>query len=216
MMVEKQLKGRDIVDTAVLKAMAEIPREKFIPDEHISEAYCDYPVQIGCGQTISQPYIVALMTQVLEINRDCDVLEIGTGSGYQTAILGKVAKEIFTIERIEHLSLRAQQILAQLDITNVKFHIGDGSCGWPQEKQSAFCETSPQGGFDRIMVTAAASAMPDVLMEQLKIGGLAVAPLGGGFVQELVVIRKSEEGIKTKTICGCRFVKLVGKFGYAE
>ncbi len=204
-MVQKQLKGRDIIDLAVLKAMGEVPREKFIPAEHIGEAYYDGPVQIGYGQTISQPYIVALMTQVLEIDKDCDVLEIGTGSGYQTAILSKVAKEVFTIERIKELSLRAQQILAELDITNVNFHIGDGSCGWPGEKQ-----------FDRIIITASAAAVPEALMEQLKTGGLAVAPIGGSYVQDLVVIRKSKEGIKTKTICGCRFVRLVGKFGYAE
>jgi protein-L-isoaspartate(D-aspartate) O-methyltransferase len=204
-MVQKQLKGRDIVDLAVLRAMGEVPREKFIPAEHIGEAYYDGPVPIGHGQTISQPYIVALMTQALEMNKDCDVLEIGTGSGYQTAIISKIAREVFTIERIEHLSIRAQRILAELGITNVNFHIGDGSCGWPGEKQ-----------FDRIMITAAAANMPDVLMRQLKTGGLAVAPIGGSFVQNLVVIRKSQEGVKTKSICGCRFVKLVGKFGYAE
>ena len=204
-MVRYQLKNRDITDPAVLKVMAQMPREKFIPDECLDHAYHDGPIPIGCDQTISQPYIVALMTQELKVTQDCQVLEIGTGSGYQTAILAKLAKDVFTIERIENLSLRAQQILAELNITNVKFHIGDGTCGWPESKQ-----------FDRIVITAAASGMPQPLLEQLKTGGLAVAPLGADYVQELVVMKKTDGGLKTRTVCGCRFVRLIGKFGYTE
>jgi protein-L-isoaspartate(D-aspartate) O-methyltransferase len=204
-MVRRHLKGRDITAPAVLKVMAEMPREKFIPADCLEGAYYDGPLPIGCDQTISQPYIVALMTQELEVNKDCQVLEIGTGSGYQAAILAKLAKDVFTIERIEHLSIRAQKILAEMNITNVKFHIGDGTCGWPESKQ-----------FDRIVITAAASGMPGPLLEQLKTGGLAVAPLGADYVQELVVMKKTDSGLKTRTVCGCRFVKLIGKFGYAE
>ena len=204
-MVRRHLKGRDITDPAVLKVMAQVPREKFIPADCLEQAYYDGPLPIGYGQTISQPYIVALMTQELEINKDCRVLEIGTGSGYQTAILAKLAKEVYTVERIERLTLNAQRILAGLNITNVKFHIGDGTCGWPEKKQ-----------FDRIVITAAASDMPGPLLEQLKIGGLAVAPLGADHVQELVVIKKTDSGLKTRAVCGCRFVRLIGKFGYSE
>ena len=204
-MVQSQLESRDITDPAVLRAMAQIPREKFIPAELLEEAYYDGPLSIGCGQTISQPYIVALMTQELRIDKDCRVLEIGTGSGYQTAILAKLAKEVYTIERIENLTLKAQRILAELNITNVKFHTGDGTCGWPEEKQ-----------FDRIIITAATPEMPEPLIEQLKTGGIAVVPQGVDYVQELVTIEKTAAGLKTKLVCGCRFVKLIGKFGYPE
>lgn len=204
-MVRRHLKGRDITDPAVLGVMADVPREKFIPAEYLEEAYCDGPLSIGYGQTISQPYIVALMTQELKVDKDCDVLEIGTGSGYQTAILAKLAKEVWTIERIEHLTLNAQRILAEMNITNVKFHTGDGTCGWPQEKS-----------FDRIIITAATPQMPEPLLEQLKTGGIAVVPLGADYVQELVTIENTSSGLKTKSVCGCRFVKLIGKFGYAE
>jgi len=204
-MVRRQLKSRDITDPAVLRVMADVPREKFIPAECLDQAYYDEPLPIGCGQTISQPYIVALMTQELKVDRDCEVLEIGSGSGYQTAILAKLAKEVYTIERIEYLTLKAQRILAELNITNVRFHTGDGTCGWPQDRQ-----------FDRIIITAAASDMPQLLIEQLKTGGLAVAPLGADYVQELVVMEKTDSGLKTKSVCGCRFVRLIGKFGYME
>jgi protein-L-isoaspartate(D-aspartate) O-methyltransferase len=204
-MIRRHLKGRDITDPAVLRVMADVPREKFIPTEYLEEAYCDGPLSIGYGQTISQPYIVALMTQELKVGKDCDVLEIGTGSGYQTAILAKLAKEVYTVERIEHLTLNAQRILAEMNITNVKFHTGDGTCGWPEDKR-----------FDRIIITAATPQMPKPLLEQLKTGGLAVVPLGADFVQELVTIENTSSGLKTKSVCGCRFVKLIGKFGYAE
>ncbi len=204
-MVKGQLKSRNIIDPAVLKAMTEMPREKFIPAEYLGEAYYDGPLSIGFGQTISQPYIVALMTQELKIDKNCEVLEIGTGSGYQTAILATLAKEVFTIERIESLSRKAQQVLTELNITNVKFLVGDGSCGWPEDKK-----------FDRIIITAAAPEMPTPLVEQLKIGGIAVVPLGAEYIQKLAVIEKTADGLKSKTACGCRFVKLIGKFGYAE
>jgi protein-L-isoaspartate(D-aspartate) O-methyltransferase len=204
-MVLTQLKSRDITNPAVLNAMTQIPREKFILAEYLDEAYYDGPLSIGSGQTISQPYIVALMTQELKIDKNCEVLEIGTGSGYQTAILAKLAKEIYTIERIENLFATAQKTLGDLNILNVRFHIGDGTCGWPEVKQ-----------FDRIIITAAAPQMPQPLAEQLKIGGLAVLPLGGEYAQELVTMEKTGDGLKSKSVCGCRFVRLIGKFGYTE
>ncbi len=204
-MVKYQLQGRDIKDPAVLEVMSCLPREKFVPAELAEAAYDDCPLLIGFGQTISQPYIVALMTQELQLDDTCDVLEIGTGSGYQTAILAKLAKEVCTVERIRQLSLNAQKVLAGMEIKNVKFYVGDGTCGWFENKK-----------FDRIVVTARATVMPRPLLEQLKVGGLAVAPLGDDYVQELVVIKKTETDIETKSICGCRFVKLIGEFGYAE
>ena len=204
-MVQAQLKKRDITDPAVLQAMTDVPRENFIPSEYLGQAYYDCPLSIGYGQTISQPYIVALMTQELKIDKNCEVLEIGTGSGYQTAIIAELAKEVFTIERIEHLSLKAQRTLKELDITNVKFHIGDGTCGWHENKK-----------FDRIIITAAAAQMPQPLLEQLKTGGIAVVPLGAEYIQELITIEKTDNGLKTKSVCGCRFVRLIGKFGYPE
>ncbi|MCX5633754.1 MAG: protein-L-isoaspartate O-methyltransferase [Phycisphaerae bacterium] len=220
-MVRVQLKKRDITDPAVLRVMADVPREKFIPAECLDGAYFDGPLPIGCGQTISQPYIVALMTQELKVDKNSEVLEIGTGSGYQTAILAKLAKEVYTIERIEHLALNAQRILAEMNITNVKFHTGDGTIGWPFDSFDFTQDKSAQGRpeqrqFDRIIITAATPQMPKPLLEQLKTGGIAVVPLGADYVQELVVIEKTVDGLKTKSVCGCRFVKLIGKFGYSE
>lgn len=202
-MVKNQLKLRDIRDPAVLAVMSEIPREKFIPEEFLKEAYYDGPLSIGSGQTISQPYIVALMTQELKVDKNCDCLEIGTGSGYQTAILAKLARKVWTIERIEELTLKAQQTLRELKIENVEFFTGDGTCGWPENKI-----------FDRIIITAATPKMPQPLVEQLKVGGFAVLPQGADYVQELIRIEKTGEGLKSKFICGCRFVKLIGEFGY--
>lgn len=199
------LMGRDITDPDVLKIMSEVRREEFVPESYQSQAYDDGPLPIGMGQTISQPYIVALMTQELRLNPDCEVLEIGTGSGYQTAILSKLAKKVYTIERCAQLSESAQAVLGRLGVKNVEFHIGDGSCGWPEEKS-----------FDRIMITAAVPKMPEALVEQLAEGGLIVGPVGYAGVQELVVCEKQHSKIIDKVICDCRFVKLLGKYGFEE
>jgi len=204
-MVRLHLKGRNITDTAVLKVMGEIAREEFIPQKYISEAYADCPVPIGIGQTISQPYIVALMTQFLRLNNECEVLEIGTGSGYQTAILCKLAGRVYTIERFEQLSAAAQAVLGRLGIDNVEFAIGDGSKGWIEERQ-----------FDRILVTAAVPEMPEPLVAQLVNGGLIVAPVGGRFTQKLTVYEKNQDKISEKVICDCRFVRLFGEHGYCK
>jgi protein-L-isoaspartate(D-aspartate) O-methyltransferase len=185
--------------------MREVRREEFVPAEYQSQAYADSPLPIGMGQTISQPYIVALMTQELCLNPDCEVLEIGTGSGYQTAILSKLAKKVYTIEKFAELSESAQAVLSRLEMGNVEFYIGDGSCGWPQQRI-----------FDRIIITAAVPEMPQPLVEQLVEGGLIVAPVGPPGVQELVVCEKKKGEITGRVICGCRFVKLLGKYGFDE
>jgi protein-L-isoaspartate(D-aspartate) O-methyltransferase len=204
-MLKWDLVGRDITDPDVLKVMSEIRREEFVPESHQSQAYDDGPLPIGMGQTISQPYIVALMTQELRLNADCEVLEIGTGSGYQTAILSKLAKKVYTVERFAELSESAQAVLGQLGVGNVEFYVGDGSCGWPEEKS-----------FDRIMVTAAVPKMPEALFKQLVEGGLIVGPVGYAGVQELMVCEKRRGKIIDKVVCDCRFVKLLGKYGFEE
>jgi len=178
---------------------------------------------IGLGQTISQPYIVALMTEELRLNPDCEVLEIGTGSGYQTAILCKLAKKVYTIERFAQLSESAQSLLNRLGIKNVEFYVGDGSCGWPffadATKGRPATETAakPQKKtFDRILVTAAVPNIPEPLLEQLVDGGLIIAPIGPAGVQELLVCQKKKGKIAGRVICDCRFVKLLGKYGFVE
>jgi protein-L-isoaspartate(D-aspartate) O-methyltransferase len=202
-MLTRDLKGRDITDPGVLRVMAEIPREPFIPAEYRPQAYADGPLPIEAGQTISQPYIVALMTQSLRLEARHEVLEIGTGSGYQTAILARLAGKVFTIETIAELSASAREVLERLDIDNVTFQIGDGSQGWPQERT-----------FDRIIVTAAVPSVPVPVWTQLAEGGLLVAPVGGGTAQELVLAEKVQGKAVEKHMCGCRFVRLVGRYGF--
>jgi len=213
-MLEQDLAGRDITDPQVLKVMAEIPREEFIPEPYRSQAYADGPVPIGMEQTISQPYIVALMTQELRVNSDCEVLEIGTGSGYQTAALCKLAKKVYTIERIRELSESAQAVLARLDIRNVEFYIGDGSCGWPPTE--TFGGRPQEKTFERIMITAAVPKIPLPLLKQLADGGLVVAPVGYEGVQELILGEKRKDALIQKVICDVRFVKLLGQYGFEE
>ena len=209
-MLRRDLKGRDINDPRVLKAMTDVPRQDFIPESFQSQAYADGPLPIGMGQTISQPYIVALMTQELRVNRDCEVLEIGTGSGYQTAVLSQLVKKVYTIERFSQLSESAQAVLGRLGINNVEFYIGDGSCGWPEQR------LPPSGCFDRIMITAAVPNMPESLISQLAEGGIIVGPVGYGGVQELVACEKRGDKIMERLICDVRFVKLLGKYGFEE
>ena len=204
-MVKLDLQGRDISDPDVLKVMAEIPREEFVPNQYRFEAYSDGPLPIGMGQTISQPYIVALMTQVLKLKPEHEVLEIGTGSGYQTAILARLAKKVYTIERLAALSEAAQSVLGRLSLTNIEFYIGDGSRGWPEKKQ-----------FDRIIITATVPKIPESILGQLKIGGFYVAPVGSGGFQSLVLGEKKPVGSTESFICDVRFVKLIGQFGFEE
>ena len=204
-MVNRHLLGRDITDPAVVEAMREIPREEFIPKAYQSQAYADGPLPIGMGQTISQPYIVALMTQELRIDKNCDVLEIGTGSGYQAAVLCRLAKKVFTIERFNELAESAMSILGRLGVENVEFYIGDGSCGWPGKRT-----------FERIIITAAVPQIPQPVIDQLAEGGIIVAPVGGESVQRLIVCEKKVVGMTEKYICDVRFVKLVGRYGFTE
>lgn len=204
-MLDRHLRGRDITDPEVLKVMGEVPREEFISQAYLSQAYCDGPVPIGMGQTISQPYIVALMSQELDVDGRCDVLEIGTGSGYQTAVLSKLARRVYTIERHHELSESAQAVLGRLGIGNVEFYIGDGSRGWPGERL-----------FERIMVTAAVPVVPESLIDQLAEGGIMVAPEGPGGVQRLIALKKDKHKITERFICDVRFVKLLGEHGFEE
>lgn len=209
-MLRLDLKGRDITNPDVLKVMVEVPREEFIPESYFSQAYSDGPLPIGMNQTISQPYIVALMTQELRVNRDCEVLEIGTGSGYQTAVLSKLVKKVYTIERFAQLSESAQAVLGRLGVNNVEFYVGDGSCGWPVS------QLPPSGCFDRIMITAAVPEIPRPLVEQLADGGFLVGPVGYGGVQRLVACEKRASKFIERVICDVRFVKLLGEYGFEQ
>jgi len=200
-MVLNQLKSRDIVDSKVLQAMLTVPRHKFV-DEHIREsAYNDYPLAIGEGQTISQPYIVALMTQLLELKGNEKVLEIGTGSGYQAAVLAEIVKEIYTVEIYESLSKKSEKLLTDLGYRNIKFKVGDGYYGWE--------EYAP---YDAIIVTCAPDHVPPPLLQQIKEeGGRIVIPVGGiWMVQTLMKIEKAGGQIKSKGIIGVRFVPMIG------
>jgi protein-L-isoaspartate(D-aspartate) O-methyltransferase len=209
-MLRYDLQGRGITSSQVLTVMAEVPREEFIPADQKFQAYGDCPLPIGAGQTISQPYIVALMSQELRITPDCEVLEIGTGSGYQTAVLSRLAKKVYTIERLAELSKSAQTVLTRLGYNNIEFYIGDGSLGWPESR------LPPAGYFDRIIVTAAVPKMPESLIHRLAEGGFLIAPVGYSDVQELILCEKRAGKTIQSTICDVRFVKLFGQYGFGQ
>ena len=198
-MVNEQLKARDIRSERVLDAMLKVPRHLFIPESARGGAYGDFPVPIGNGQTISQPYIVAFMTQALDVGPGDRVLEIGTGSGYQAAVLSVLAKEVFSIEIIEPLADRARATLTDLGYRNIQVRAGNGYLGWP--------EHAP---YDRIIVTAAPDEVPPALVEQLKIGGLMAIPVGVDD-QELRILRRLPTGLETITTLPVRFVPMTGK-----
>ncbi|HEV8067397.1 MAG TPA: protein-L-isoaspartate(D-aspartate) O-methyltransferase [Planctomycetaceae bacterium] len=202
--LRETLERRGITDLRVLDAIEETRRDLFVPDSLRYAAYEDDALPIGEGQTISQPYIVALMTQELRLGGDETVLEIGTGSGYQAAILARLARRVVTIERLERLSERARGVLSELGVSNVEFFVGDGTLGNPEH-----------GPYDRVIVTASAPAVPEPLYEQLKPGGLIVAPVGDESSQDLVTLEKTPAGPRFTPLCGCRFVKLIGKAGWA-
>jgi len=212
-MLTDHLQGRDITDPDVLRVMAEIPREEFVPQEHRSRAYFDGPLPIGAGQTISQPYIVALMTQLLRLNPDCEVLEIGTGSGYQTAILARLAGRVYTIEKFPELSAAAQAVLRRLGIDNVEFRIGDGSCGWPGSGETGRAE---ERTFEHIIITAAVPEFPQPVVAQLAEAGVMIAPVGQGSLQELTLAEKYHGKLVERYITSCRFVKLIGEYGFSQ
>lgn len=204
-MVETQIKARGIKDERVLKAMLKVPRHLFVPSSLRDQAYGDFPLPIGEGQTISQPYIVALMTEALELKGKERVLEIGTGSGYQTAILAELSTWVYTIERYSTLQEKAKALLFELGYKNISFKVGDGTLGWP--------EASP---FDAIIVTAGAPQIPPPLIEQLAEGGRIVIPVGDEFSQMLIKGIKKGGNLHTKTLEPVRFVKLIGEYGFKE
>lgn len=203
-MVEEQLKARHIRDERVLSVMREIPRHRFLPPTLASRAYEDGPLPIGEGQTISQPYIVAEMTQALWLRGTEKVLEIGTGSGYQTAILSCLSREVVTVERLESLSRAAQEKLTSLGMDNIRFRVGDGTLGAPDDAP-----------FDRVIVTAAAPEVPEPLFAQLREDGIMVIPIGGRWEQELVSVRKDKGEARKEYLGGCRFVPLLGERGFS-
>ena len=200
-MVDTQLGPRGITDAAVLAAMRTVPRHQFVPYTSIGEAYNDHPVQIGFGQTISQPYVVASMTQEIQIDHTSKVLEVGTGCGYQTAILAEIAGRVCSIEFIPQLLKAANDRLQRLGYLNITTMLGDGALGWPQ-----------QAPFDAIIVTAAAPSIPPALIEQLVEGGRLVIPVasGGSYNQELILVTRTAEGFTQKSLYGVRFVPLQG------
>jgi len=198
-MLKHQIEARGIIDKRLLKAMRSIPRHLFVPDDMKDSAYDDNPLPIGSGQTISQPYIVALMTELLELKGNEKVLEIGAGSGYQAAILSKLAKKVITVERIDELAQRTKKLLEKNNYNNVIVIHGDGTKGYEKEAP-----------YDAIIVTAAAESIPKALIEQLGEGGRLVAPVGPSYHQELVRMRKIKGKLETDYHGGCIFVPLIG------
>jgi len=201
-MVQEQLISRGISDKRVLDAFLKVERHKFVPFDLIESSYDDNPLDIGSRQTISQPYIVALMTEELHLTGKERVLEIGTGSGYQAAILAELSKEVYSIERVENLGKAADSRLKELGFTNITINIGDGTMGWP--------ERFP---FDRIIVTAATPVVPQPLLDQLADGGKLIIPLGQPLAQQLTLIAKERGKLEYKNICRCVFVPLIGAYG---
>jgi protein-L-isoaspartate(D-aspartate) O-methyltransferase len=205
LMIERQLKARGIFHEGVLLAFSRVPREDFISLELREHAYEDRPLSIGCSQTISQPYIVASMLQAAELRPEHHVLELGTGSGYQTALLAQIVRNVVSIERHAGLAEVARERLARLDYTNVEIVIGDGTLGY-----------EPNAPYDAILVSAAAPRIPQPLVEQLAIGGRMVVPVGNRDLQDLVLIRKEKEGLRQIRLDGCAFVPLIGQEGFGE
>ena len=202
-MVRGQLIPRGIEDQRVLDAMSKIPRDRFVDEALAGEAYNDHPLPIGHKQTISQPYMVALMTEALGLKGDEKVLEIGTGSGYQTAILAQLAEKVYTVERIRVLMVKARTLLAELECNNVLFKAYDGTLGWQ--------EHAP---YDAIMVTAGAPSIPDPLLEQLAEGGRLLIPIGDRSSQDLIRVTKKNGKHLQESLGGCRFVNLIGLHGW--
>ena len=202
-MVEEQLIPRGIKNERLLDAFYKVERHKFVPEDLRGSAYADFPVPIGEGQTISQPYIVALMTQCLDLTGEEKVLEIGTGSGYQSAILAELAKEVYTIERYANLAKSAETVLKESGYKNITIKVGDGTLGWK--------DIAP---FDRIIITAASPRIPLPLTEQINESGKMVLPLGESLSQVLTVVEKKKGKLESIQVCGCVFVPLIGKYGW--
>ena len=205
LMVERHLKARGIFDQRVLAAMSKIPREDFIAPELQEHAYEDRPLAIGCAQTISQPYIVASMLQAAQLRAEDHVLELGTGSGYQTALLGEIVQSVVSIERQAYLAEIARARLSRLGYRNVEIVVGDGTLG--------YAARSP---YNVILVSAAAPQIPQPLVDQLRIGGRMVLPVGSRDIQDLVLVSKEENGVHRVRLDGCAFVPLIGEVGFRE
>lgn len=204
-MVEQQIRRRGVRNARVLGAMEKVPRHRFVPKPLIDQAYTDSPLSIGKGQTISQPYMVALMTALLDPKPEDRVLEVGAGSGYQTAILAELAGEVYSIERIPELAEEADRLLSELGYENISIRVGDGSKGW--------VEASPFAG---ILVTAGAPDVPAPLLEQLALDGRLVIPIGGAYHQTLYRILRDAKGTQRSAGTGCVFVPLIGAHGWSE
>lgn len=204
-MLKRQIVARGITDEKVISAMRNVPRHLFVSEALSDQAYGDFPLPIGEQQTISQPYIVAEMTQALELSKDDRVLEIGTGSGYQAAIIAQIAYRVYTIERIHSLLLKARSLFDGLLYHNIITRYSDGTTGWADE--------SP---FDAIIITAGAPKIPETLVNQLAMGGRMAIPVGDQYSQELIKLHRDKNGIQQTSLGGCRFVKLVGEHGWRE
>lgn len=202
-MVNEQLIPRGIHDKRVLDAFLKVPRHEFVPADFRLSSYSDYPLPIGEDQTISQPYMVALMTESLKLKGGERVLEVGTGSGYQAAVLAELAGEVYSIERFAALADRAKKVIDELGYKNIKIKVGDGTVGWE--------ENAP---YDGIIVTAGAPVIPKSLVRQLKDGARLIIPVGTGFGQILTLVEKTGVSLRTSEICGCMFVPLIGKEGW--
>ena len=202
-MVENQLVARGIKDEAVLDVMGKVPRHLFTDEAFHSQAYSDYPLPITNDQTISQPYMVALMTEALKLKKTDRVLEIGTGSGYQTAVLSMLTDKVYSIERISALTERAGKVLDSLSCSNVILRVNDGTRGWPDEAP-----------FDAIIVTAGSPDVPHTLIDQMLLGGRLVIPVGDESIQELLRLIRTGSGVNRESLGACRFVKLIGEHGW--
>jgi protein-L-isoaspartate(D-aspartate) O-methyltransferase len=204
-MVKRQIQARGIDDPQVIAAMLAVPRHLFVSDALRDQAYGDFPLPIGEQQTISQPYIVAEMTQALTLGPEDRVLEIGTGSGYQAAVLAQIVYRVFTVERLHPLLLNARRLFDQLGYYNIVTRYSDGTTGWREE-----------GPYDGIIVTAGAPKIPAVLLDQLKVGGRLIIPVGSAHTQELIRLTKHKDGLRQTNLGGCRFVKLIGEHGWKD
>lgn len=204
-MVQEQLRNRDITDERILAAMLEVPRHLFVDDALRGRAYGDHPLPIGAGQTISQPYIVAYMTQALQLTGTEKVLEIGTGSGYQAAILSRLCSQVYTVERINSLLAGARKTFDQLRYYNIRSKLDDGTIGWPEN-----------GPYDAIIVTAGGPVIPEPLIAQLADPGRLVMPVGSQHVQDLQLLEKKEGQVVVTNLVSVRFVDLVGEYGWSK
>jgi len=204
-MVQEQLINRDIVDPATIKAMSEVPRHLFVDDAMQGRAYGDHPLPIGAGQTISQPYIVATMTQALGLTGTEKVLEIGTGSGYQAAVLSRICTQVYTVERVNSLLARARKVFDKLRYYNIRSKLDDGTMGWPEN-----------GPYDAIIVTAGGPEVPQPLVDQLSENGRLIIPVGDQHVQELQLVQKKEGQVEISCLASVRFVDLVGEHGWSK